>query len=120
LFLTPPETSPDELLSRADELRAITGSDEAARFRDLVLDPVLLHAHVARLEGKVPPQDEDALQRARQRALRVGPAALSEAERALLMASPDSMRQLHREAWRHWPVETWQLGRDLAQLPPEP
>lgn len=120
LFLTPPETTPDELLVRAEELRALTGSDEAARFRDLVLDPVLLATHLARLQGKTTSQDEDALERAYQRALRVGPAALSDAERALLMASPEHMKKLHREAWRHWPVETWQLGRELAQLPPEP
>jgi hypothetical protein len=29
------------------------------------------------------------------------------------------MRWLHREAWRHWPVESWQLAREQPQLPPE-
>jgi membrane glycosyltransferase len=117
LLVTPPESAPDELCTRADELRALTGSDEVARFRDLVRAPVLLHSHLARLGAAC--SEDDAVLRTRQRALRVGPAALSDEERALLMACPESMRALHREAWQHWPVETWQLGRDLRQLPPD-
>jgi membrane glycosyltransferase len=119
LLVTPPEVTPDPLLSRARELRALTAGDEVARFRDLVLDPVLLHAHLKRLALAPAAAAEGAVEAARLRALRVGPAALSSEERALLSACPDSMRQLHRDAWRSWPVETWQLGRDLAQLPPD-
>ena len=49
--------------------------------------------------------------------MRMGPAALSKEERALLSSDAESMRYLHREGWRCWPVESWQLGRDRPQLP---
>jgi hypothetical protein len=29
------------------------------------------------------------------------------------------MQVLHREAWRRWPVEAWDLGREEPQLPPD-
>ena len=64
--------------------------------------------------GDAPSED---LLRLRERAVRSGPAALSHHERARLAADADSMRWLHREAWRHWPVESWQLASAL-QLPP--
>jgi membrane glycosyltransferase len=119
LLLVPSETRPDELVLRVAELRALTLADEAARFRDLVLDPVLIAAHLRRLADAAPVHATDQLARLRQRALRVGPAGLSTAERKTLAQDARSMSLLHREAWRVWPVESWQLGREQPQLPPE-
>jgi membrane glycosyltransferase len=121
LLRTPEETEPDSLIGRLHDFRALTRSDEAARFRDLALDPILFAAHVARLE-RAEPQAPSALEAQRiarltERALRVGPAALTSAERQLLISSATSMRELHREAWRRWPVESWQMSRLDPQLP---
>jgi membrane glycosyltransferase len=121
IFATPSETHPDDLLLRANELQALTKADEAARFRDLVLDPLLLSAQLKKLEAQKPesvasvtkPQLEHMLKRA----LRVGPAALTDAERKALTEDIDSLRTLHREAWRRWPVESWQLAREVPHLP---
>ena len=121
ILRVPSETSVDDLVLRADDLRSMTTSDDSARFRDMVLDPVLLAAHIARLpRGVAPEATPEQLERARERARRAGPTALSGAERKLLASDADSMRWLHREAWRHWPVESWQLAREQPQLPPEP
>lgn len=98
-------------------MRALTRADDSARFRDLVLDPVLLAAHVARIKTDPAARDAEKLQQLCRRALRTGPAALSPAERTLLSSDADSMWWLHREAWREWPVESWQIARDRPQLP---
>lgn len=121
LLSVPSETEPDELALRALDLRALTTTDEAARFRDLVLDPVLVNAHVARLEagGQASSADPQWLARLCERALRVGPAGLTALERRALSQDAESMRLLHREAWRKWPVESWRLSRERPQLPPE-
>jgi membrane glycosyltransferase len=114
------ETEPDELLLRSEDLRALTMGDACARFRDLVLDPVLNQAHVARLsQQSVREESGETLARLRAKALRGGPTALSAAERELLMRDADSMRILHHEAWQCWPVESFQLSRDEPQLPLE-
>jgi membrane glycosyltransferase len=122
LLLTPSETVPSELGERADDLRALTAPDEAARFRDLVLDPVLVATHVARLGDKAEQADKPRadLVKLCQRALRAGPAGLTAQERRALTGDVGSMRFLHREAWRHWPVESWRLSRERPHLPPEP
>jgi membrane glycosyltransferase len=117
LLLVPSETEPDPLLARAEELRAFTAGDQAARFRDLVLDPVLVAAHLARLPGSSPLEATQSLAELRQRALRVGPAGLSEAERQTLAQDAESIRWLHREAWCCWPIESWNLARERPQLP---
>lgn len=121
ILRVPSETTTDDLVLRADDLRALTAGDDSARFRDMVLDPVLLAAHIARLprDGAGQPSPEQ-LARIRERARRAGPTALTAVERKLLAADAESMRWLHREAWRHWPVESWQLAREQPQLPPEP
>jgi membrane glycosyltransferase len=125
LLAVPSEISPDELAERAEDLRVLTIADEAARFRDLVLDPVLVAVHVARLTaqgaeaGAREQAGEPTLARLQQRALRSGPAALSSDERRALMQDAESMRFLHRQAWRHWPVESWRLSRERPQVPPE-
>jgi membrane glycosyltransferase len=118
LFTVPSESNPDEIVLRAEELRALTMGDEAARFRDLVLDPVLLAAHLERLADSKDQLAPERLVKLRERALRAGPAALSSEERATLASDPGTMRWLHCHAWRCWPVESWQLGRDQPQLPP--
>jgi membrane glycosyltransferase len=119
LFAVPCESNPDEIALRANELRALTMGDQAARFRDLVLDPVLLSAHLARNADRPDPAAAALLARLRERALRAGPAGLGVEERDRLAADADSMRWLHCHAWRSWPVESWQLGRDQPQLPPD-
>jgi membrane glycosyltransferase len=120
LLQAPCETQPDELVLRAAELRALTRADGAARFRDLVLDPVLLASHLQRLPREHTHRADDDAELARlcERALRVGPAGLSIDERSALSAHAPSMRTLHREAWRRWPVETWQLASAQPHLPP--
>jgi membrane glycosyltransferase len=120
LLAVPSETQPDELLHRASDLQAMTTADEAARFRDMVLDPLLLAAQIAKLD--MPAESNvvtTELLRLQKRALRQGPAALSPAERETLASDPNSLRLLHREAWRSWPVESWQLAREVPQLPKE-
>jgi membrane glycosyltransferase len=119
ILSVPSETEPDELLLRAEDMRALTMGDACARFRDLVLDPVLNHAHVARLLAVATEKqaDEDARERLIAKALRGGPTALAPDERELLMRDPGSMARLHREAWQRWPVETFQLSRLDPQLP---
>ncbi|HKU43678.1 MAG TPA: glucans biosynthesis glucosyltransferase MdoH [Polyangiales bacterium] len=117
LLRVPSETEPDELELRVEDLRALTTSDDAARFRDLVLDPLLVQTQLARLDKQAEPSTELDLVRLRQRALRMGPAALSVEERRALSLDAESLRFLHREAWRSWPVESWQLSRDVPQLP---
>ncbi len=120
LLRVPSEVEPDELQLRVNDLRALTTSDDAARFRDLVLDPMLVSVQLARLAQQANGRERGPrldLVRLRQRALRMGPAALSPEERRALSEDPESLRFLHREAWRSWPVESWQLARDIRQLP---
>lgn len=118
LYAVPTEVEPDELLLRAEELRALTASDSAARFRDLVLDPVLLAAKLDALPDGAKPSAAQ-LDRLVEKALRAGPAALTEAEQGELLRDVASMKRLHREAWQKWPVESWSQGRERPQLPPE-
>jgi membrane glycosyltransferase len=119
LLLVPTEREPDGLLRRIDELRVLTRSDASARFRDLVLDPVLVAAHVAKLGSRRPTASLKRLAELRTRALREGPASLSAQDWRTLAEDAESMQILHREAWRRWPVEAWDLGREEPQLPPE-
>ena len=119
LLSIPTELEPEDLLRRIDELRVLTRSDASARFRDLVLDPVLVAAHCAKLDGKRPSAPPKRLAELRTRALREGPASLSPQDWRTLAEDADSMQALHREAWRRWPVEAWDLGREEPQLPPE-
>jgi hypothetical protein len=88
----------------------------------MVLDPLLMAVQLKKLEStenKIVLNDiaRAELQRLQKRALRVGPAALSPEERRSLSEDPESLRRMHRDAWRFWPVETWQLARDVQQLP---
>jgi membrane glycosyltransferase len=117
-LLIPSETEPEPLLSRIDELRALTRSDVPARFRELVLDPVLLAAHLERLPDEAP-GSRTGLELLRARALEEGPLSLSPAEWRQLAQDRQSMERLHREAWQYWPVESWDTGRAQPRLPPE-
>jgi membrane glycosyltransferase len=119
LLLTPTERAPGGLLRRIDELRVLTRSDASARFRDLVLDPVLVAAHVAKLGTQRASASPKRLAELRTRALREGPASLSAQDWRSVAEDAESMQILHREAWRRWPVEAWDLGREEPQLPPE-
>jgi membrane glycosyltransferase len=115
LLVTASDTEPHPLIGRARELRAMTISHAAARFRDLVLDPVLLATHLRRLPASQSSHPE--INQVYTRALRLGPAALSAAERALLESHAPTLRRLHREAWRRWPIESWDLARAHPQTP---
>lgn len=119
LLVVPSEREPEPLLSRMDELRVLTRSDASARFRDLVLDPVLVAAHVARLRGKRSSEPQRRLASLRGRVLRQGPASLSPSEWRVLAEDSESMELLHRQAWRCWPVESWDIGRENRELPPD-
>jgi membrane glycosyltransferase len=119
LLSVPSELEPEPLLERIDALRTLTHGNAAARFRELVLDPVLVAAHVAKLEGKPATTSPRRLARLRERALARGPASLSAEEWSLLAEDADSIQLLHREAWRRWPVESWNLGREEPQVPPD-
>jgi membrane glycosyltransferase len=119
LLIVPTESEPEELLRRIDELRVLTRRDASARFRDLVLDPVLVASHCAKLGGNRPSATPKRLAELRTRALREGPASLSAHDWKTLAEDAESMQLLHREAWRRWPVEAWDLGREEPQLPPE-
>jgi len=119
LLTIPSESEPEPLLSRIEQLRELTRSDGAARYRDLVLDPVLLAAHLEKLEGKRPAASRQRLARLRERALCDGPFQMSLSEWRTLAEDSESMQLLHREAWQHWPVESWDLGREKPQLPPD-
>jgi membrane glycosyltransferase len=119
LLLVPSEHQPEALLARIDELRVLTRSDASARFRDLVLDPVLIAAHVAKVGSKPASAPPKRLAELRTRALREGPASLSAVEWHTLAEDAESMLVLHREAWQRWPVEAWDLGREEPQVPPE-
>jgi hypothetical protein len=77
---------------------------------------VLLSAHLSRL-GRPAPHAREWLLQLQKRALRRGPAALSHFERSSLASDAASMLWLHREGWRHWPVESWQLARERPLVP---
>ena len=119
LLLISSETEPEPLLRSIDELRALTRGDTSARFRDLVLDPVLLAAHLSNLGAEPAPVSKRRLDLLRAKALQEGPLSLSPGDWRLLAADGESMLQLHREAWRHWPVESWDVGGEAPLLPPE-
>jgi membrane glycosyltransferase len=119
LLSVPSELEPEDLLRRIDELAVLTRSDATARFRDLVLDPVLVTAHIARLGGERSRESPRRLAELRARVLSGGPSSLSTREWRSLAGDAESMQILHREAWQHWPVESWDLGREEPQVPPE-
>ena len=111
------ETEPEPLLGRVEQLRALTRSDSSARYRDLVLDPVLIEAHLARLEPSARADSPKVLKQLRERALHEGPASLSAEEWRTLSEDADSMRRLHREAWQCWSVESWGEARERPLVP---
>lgn len=118
VFRVPTETDPPLVVDRVEELRVLSLDDSVSRFRDLVLDPVLNALHRRSLEAspsEARPVDPNLVARA----LRVGPAALEARERAALLASPEAMEELHREAWSVWPVESWRVDRSQELAPPE-
>jgi membrane glycosyltransferase len=116
LLLIASETEPDPILTRSDELLTLTESDLAGRFRDLILDPVLLDAHIRRIAKRSGASNLRALG---ERALRLGPTGLTDAEQQILMNDAATLSWLHEEAWCHWPVEAWCVARDRPQVPPQ-
>jgi membrane glycosyltransferase len=119
LLLIASETEPEPLLRRIDELRMLTRGDTLARFRDLVLDPVLLATHIRNLPEDAAPASTGRLELLRAKALQEGPLSLSPGDWRLLASDRESLQQLHREAWRRWPVESWDVGSEAPLLPPE-
>ena len=115
---------PDDLLLRAGELqRAHQGRRVGAFPRPGAWTRCCWPPRSRSCETQADKQEHVAsiaklqLEHMLKRALRVGPAALTDAERKALSADADMLRTLHREAWRHWPVESWQLARHVPQLP---
>ncbi len=119
VFAVPSETTPEPLLARAEELRTLTRSDVARRYRDLVLDPVLLETHLARLEPGGAAVSSELLDELRRRVLREGPESLSSDEWRQLSEDAESMRRLHCEAWQRWSVESWGQARERPFVPSE-
>lgn len=117
IFAVPTETAPEPLLARAEELRSLTRPNVAQRYRDLVLDPVLLETHLARLEPGGPRASRALLDELRRRVLREGAESLSADEWHLLSEDAESMRRLHREAWQRWSVESWGQAREQPLVP---
>lgn len=117
LLVTPPEKQPEPLLARADELRSLTRLDACTRYRDLVLDPVLIATHLERLGGKRAPVSAKLLKQLTRRALCDGPASLTLEEWHLLMQDSPSMQRLHRQAWQRWSVESWGRAREQPSVP---
>lgn len=119
LFSVGSETCPEPLLERVEALRSLTRSNAALRYRELVLDPVLIETHLARLEPGRRSAPRPLLDELRRRVLREGPESLSLDEWRMLSEDAESMRRLHREAWQRWSVESWGQARELP-LPSEP
>jgi membrane glycosyltransferase len=117
LLQVPSERDPDELVLRAHDFQRVTHTDDATRFRDLVLDPLLVAAQLSQLSAGSGSSTEGPRHPLCERALRVGPAGLTLQERQTLATDPASLRWLHRHAWQRWPVESWQMGRHRPQLP---
>src|SRR5690606_27753673 len=86
--------------------------DELARFRDVVLDPVLNARRRAQLV-KAGEKGGAGLAHLAHRAIARGPAALSPQERRELLGDPGLLLELHVGAWRTWPVEAWDLPRPV-------
>jgi membrane glycosyltransferase len=114
VLAVPCERKPPPIVAAAESLATWTVLDDAGRFRDLVLDPVLNRTWI---EGRSPDRDRALVDRLVAAALAGGPAALSREERARLVLDPEGMTTLHREAWKHWPVERWKVGTDLPREP---
>lgn len=117
LLIVPSEKEPDQILASSEEFLAVTKSDATGRFRDLVLDPVLLEAHIKRITMKATSEPGEILSELCGRALRLGPAGLTQGEQTELMNHAPSLRFLHQEAWCVWPVEAWRIARESPQLP---
>lgn len=108
------ETAPPPIIQSADRLRDYFHPDETSRFRDLILDPSLNARRRQDLEREGRRADDpELLKRLEARALERGPAALSPAERELLLGDPGALGRLHTEGWKRWPVETWELPRPM-------
>lgn len=114
LLRTGTETAPPPIIQSADRLRDYFHPDETSRFRDLILDPSLnarLRQDLERAGSEA--NDPARLAQLEARVLERGPAALSAAERAILLGDPGALSRLHTEAWKRWPVETWELPRPM-------
>ncbi|MCB9615412.1 MAG: glucans biosynthesis glucosyltransferase MdoH [Sandaracinus sp.] len=113
-WLRAPGSEPSPVERALEAHRGYFHADAAARFRDLVLDPSLC----ARLRDALPEDgpNEDTLVA---KAVEVGPAGLRDDERERLLSSRIALEVLHREAWRHWHVEDWELPHGV-RAEPEP
>lgn len=111
------ETAPPPIIQSAERLRDYFHPDETSRFRDIVLDPALNARRRQDLEASSPREltsEERALiEKLEERVLSRGPAALSSEERALLLNDAQALARLHREGWKRWPVESWDLPRPM-------
>lgn len=112
LFAIPEERRPTAIARDLESRRGYYHADSACRFRDLVLDPNLC----ARLRARLP-EDDHVPDLLITKAIARGPAGLTPDEHETLLRSRRALEKLHREAWRHWNVEDWELPHGVRAEP---
>jgi membrane glycosyltransferase len=112
ILATPAEVRPPAIVRAARRHVDYFHPDELARFRDVVLDPVLNARRRAQL-AKAGRAADGGLSPLARRAIERGPAALAPEERARLLDDAEALLELHVGAWRAWPVEVWDLPRPV-------
>jgi membrane glycosyltransferase len=117
LLASPPEVDPPAIVRAVRRHLDYFHPDELARFRDVVLDPVLNARRRAQLATRPAPKTarvtDEGLALVARRAIERGPAALSPDERRRLLDDAALLAELHVGAWRAWPVEAWDLPRPV-------
>lgn len=116
VLTTPAEHAPPSILREATRHQSYFHADETARFRDVVLDPVLNARRRQQLQRRGVAANE-ALAPIADKAIARGPAALDASERAALLNDFVQLGRLHTESWRTWPVETWNIPRPVHVEP---
>jgi len=117
LLATAVEIEPPPILKAAERLGSYFHADQTARFRDIVLDPVLNARRRSEL-GRRSSASDPTLATVADKAIVRGPAALRPDERNRLLDDPAQLERLHARAWQEWPVEAWHLPRPVHAEPP--
>src|SRR5699024_4759100 len=117
ILATAVETQPPAIIRAASRYESVFFPSELARFRDIILDPVLNATRRVHLEERYVPRlaalgDSERMKIGR-RAIEGGPAQLSRRERSQVLEDSDLLLRLHMGAWRAWPTETWALPRPV-------
>ena len=117
LLATDAEIDPPPILRAAEQLAGFFHADQTARFRDIVLDPVLNARRRGEILRRQIPSDP-TLAALADKAIVRGPAALRPDERGRLLDDAVQLQRLHVRAWQEWPVESWNLPRPVHAEPP--